>query len=57
MESLTSIVEMAVTWDELDYSDCELIKPAEWLAFVDCHEWTDADRVLRFFLAVSSMKP
>lgn len=49
---ITSIVEMAVTWHELDYSERDLIDPGRWLDLVEAHQWVDKTRVLDFFLAL-----
>ena len=29
-DELLALIEMAVTWDELDYSQCDVLGPAEW---------------------------
>ena len=54
-DEITSIIEVAVTWHELDYSDQQMIDPDDWLDFVAEHTWTNPERVLDFFLALRSM--
>ncbi|GAC1388786.1 MAG: hypothetical protein NVSMB4_14940 [Acidimicrobiales bacterium] len=41
----TELIELALTWDELDYSDQALIGPDDWAAFVSAHHWHDATAV------------
>jgi len=41
----TDLLELALTWDELDYSSRPLIGPGDWLAFVDAHRWDDRTAV------------
>lgn len=48
-EALLGLLELAVTWLELDYSDEPVIGPAEWLGFLDAHEWAFPDRAERAF--------
>lgn len=43
------LLELAVTWDELDYSQEELIPPAEWLDFAADHGWHEDDLASRLF--------
>lgn len=43
------LLELAVTWSELDYSEEQVIAPAEWLAFVAEHPWHDREGVTRLF--------
>lgn len=37
------LVELAITWSELDYSHEEVIPPCDWLAFAAEHGWDDDD--------------
>lgn len=37
----TELFELAMTWDELDYSNRALIGPDDWMAFVSAHRWHD----------------
>jgi len=45
------LVELAVTWPELDYSGAALIHPADWLEFATEHSWDDPDLAHRLFSA------
>ena len=49
VDGLLDLFELALTWAELDYSRATLISPAQWSAFVDCHEWRDPEKVRRIF--------
>ncbi len=44
------LLELATTWDELDYGDQSLVAPADWLAFLAGHRWTDPDLAERLFI-------
>jgi hypothetical protein len=46
---LLELVELAVTWGELDYSGTGVVPPWKWLEFAACHEWRDPDRAARIF--------
>lgn len=48
-DELLALLEMAVTWHELDYSDQDVIGPAAWPTFAESHEWSDPDRAERAF--------
>lgn len=41
----TELFELALTWDELDYSTRPLVGPDDWLAFVAAHRWHDPKAV------------
>lgn len=41
------LMELAVTWGELDYSESPVIPPNRWLEFVDSHIWADGAKVER----------
>jgi hypothetical protein len=41
----TELFELALTWDELDYSTRPLIEPDDWLPFVAAHRWHDPKAV------------
>ena len=43
------LVELAVTWDELDYGDEPLIAPHDWHEFWSEHAWPDPDLAFRLF--------
>jgi hypothetical protein len=46
---LLELIELAVTWPELQYSETPTIAPEHWLRFVESHTWADPDRVERIF--------
>ena len=48
-EELLALLEMAVTWYELDYSDSPVIGPAGWSTFAQSHGWTHPERAERVF--------
>jgi hypothetical protein len=43
------LMEMAATWEELDYSGEVVIPPHEWMEFATAHPWRDADVATRLF--------
>jgi hypothetical protein len=43
------LMEMAVTWEELDYSGEAVIPPCEWMEFATAHNWRDPDVATRLF--------
>lgn len=49
IDELLELVELAVTWGELDYSGAAVVPPEQWQAFAACHEWRDPDRAARIF--------
>jgi hypothetical protein len=49
VDALLELLEMAVTWHELDYSDTPVVGPRDWLAFADEHAWRYPDRASRAF--------
>lgn len=46
---LLDLIELAVTWPELEYSETPTISPAHWIPFVESHRWVDSQRVERIF--------
>lgn len=48
-EELLELLELAVTWGELDYSAEPVLGPPMWLDFALRHRWRDPERVLRIF--------
>jgi hypothetical protein len=48
-DALLELLELAVTWGELDYSDAGVIAPSQWEAFVAQHRWNDPARCERLF--------
>jgi hypothetical protein len=49
IDELLALLELAVTWHELDYSESAVMGPAEWLTFAQTHDWTDPERAERAF--------
>jgi len=47
VEEVLDLMELAVTWGELDYSGESLIAPTRWLEFARRHRWQDMDRAER----------
>lgn len=48
-DALLDLLELAVTWRELDWSDAGVVPPEEWLDFAERHRWQDPGRALRIF--------
>ena len=44
------LMELATTWDELDYSAVAVIPPDDWLDFAAAHTWRDPELVERLFI-------
>src|SRR5258708_6806032 len=47
--ALLELLEIAVTWHELDYSETPVVGPQDWAAFADQHAWRYPDRARRAF--------
>ncbi|MDQ4096839.1 MAG: hypothetical protein M3144_03075, partial [Actinomycetota bacterium] len=45
------LMELAITWNELDYSQEAVIAPPDWMEFAADHIWQDSDVALRLFSA------
>jgi hypothetical protein len=48
-DALLELLEIAVTWHELDYSEAEVVGPGDWLTFAEEHTWSCAARAQRVF--------
>lgn len=48
-DALLALLEMAVTWHELDYGDCDVVGPQSWSSFAQTHHWTHPERAERAF--------
>lgn len=48
-DAVVELLELAVTWTELEYPEAEMIAPARWLDFAQRHRWQDPERALRIF--------
>lgn len=46
---LLALLELAVTWHELDYSGGRVVGPEAWPAFATRHRWRDPQRAERAF--------
>lgn len=56
MDQALALMELAVTWGELDYSAAALIGPSEWREFVATHRWVHRDRAeMLFSLAIDAV--
>ncbi len=55
IDALLELVELAVTWGELDYSGVAVVPPGQWLEFAACHEWRNPDRAERIFSVVTDI--
>lgn len=49
INELLELIELAVTWGELDYSGAPVIPPERWIDFAARHHWRDPHRVMRIF--------
>lgn len=47
VEAMLELLEIAVTWHELDWSG--VVGPQQWLGFAAAHEWVDPQRAERVF--------
>jgi hypothetical protein len=47
--AVLDLMELAITWPELEYSDTPTIAPGQWFSFVESHHWLDSGRVERIF--------
>jgi hypothetical protein len=54
-DELLDLLELAVTWGELDYSGATLLGPSCWLEFARCHDWQHPERALRVFSLATDM--
>jgi hypothetical protein len=52
---LLELIELAVTWHELDYSDAEVVPPHEWELFAERHRWAYPERAESAFLLASDI--
>jgi hypothetical protein len=48
-EAVLELMELAITWPELEYSEADTIPPESWDAFVASHRWADLNHVERIF--------
>ena len=43
------LMELATTWEEIDYSDEAVIPPCDWMDFAAIHNWRDPELAARLF--------
>lgn len=48
-DEVVELLELAVTWSELDYSGAQVVPPERWDDFALAHDWQDPERVRRLF--------
>jgi hypothetical protein len=48
-DALLELLELAITWHELEYAESAIVAPERWPTFVENHRWTHPDRVERIF--------
>ena len=49
LNELLELLELAVTWGELDYSGASVIPPGQWIDFAARHHWREPERAMRIF--------
>ena len=47
--AVLDLMELAVTWGELDYSGADVIPPDLWFQFCERHTWQDPEQAMRIF--------
>lgn len=54
---LLELMELAVTWHELDYSAAPVVPPSEWVDFAERHVWVRPERAeAAFILALDVLR-
>jgi hypothetical protein len=43
------LMELATTWEELDYSEEAVIPPCDWMDFATAHNWRNPELAARLF--------
>jgi hypothetical protein len=54
-DGLLELIELAVTWAELDYSTTPVIPPHRWMSFLHSHHWPDPHRAERILSIATHM--
>lgn len=49
------LLELATTWEELDYSGEAVIPPCDWLDFAADHNWHDPELAARLFMVATDV--
>lgn len=52
---LLELVQLAVTWHELDYTAEAVVPPAEWETFAQRHHWAYPERAEMAFMLASDI--
>jgi hypothetical protein len=47
--STLELMELAATWEEIDYSEEAVIPPCDWMDFAAAHNWHDPELAARLF--------
>ena len=55
ISAVLDLIELAVTWGELDYSGVDVIPPDLWFQFCECHTWPDQEQAMRIFALASDV--
>jgi hypothetical protein len=53
--ALLELIELAVTWHELDYSVTTMVGPAEWETFAQRHRWSCPEQAEQAFLLATDI--
>lgn len=48
-DAVLELLEIAVTWHELDYTEAGVVGPVDWVDFAGAHRWRYPDRAERAF--------
>ncbi len=48
-DEVLELMELAVTWGELEYGEEPLLGPDAWVRFAETHVWVDPERAARIF--------
>ncbi|MBW0089456.1 hypothetical protein I4I73_10730 [Pseudonocardia sp. KRD-184] len=54
-DALLELIELAVTWHELEHPRERLVGPQEWATFAERHHWADPDRAERAFVLAADI--
>ena len=52
---LVELMELAVTWGELEYGEQAVIPPERWMEFAAAHRWRDSDQAERILLMATDV--
>jgi hypothetical protein len=54
-DALLELMDLAVTWHELDYSERPVVGPQEWETFAERHTWARPDRAEWAFMLAADI--